>query len=217
MTFTPWRRGFWKSGRSENPVNKEAVFFDRDGTINEEVGYLSRLDQLVLYPTAARAIRMVNEAGMMAVVVTNQSGVARGIFDEAFLEKVHRRLQQMLADSGARIDRFYYCPHHPAEGRVPYVLDCDCRKPNPGMILRAARELHIDLGRSYMIGDTFRDVSAARRAGVTGILVRTGYGARQSDSEDLRGDGPEPAYNARDILDAVSWILKDRSREHSYR
>lgn len=198
-------------------MNEEAVFFDRDGTINEEVGYLSSLDRIVLYPTAARAIRMVNEAGMMAIVVTNQSGIARGIFDEAFLEKVHRHMQQLLNDSGARIDHFYYCPHHPAEGRIPYVLDCDCRKPNPGMILRAARELDIALDRSYMIGDTLRDVSAARRAGVTGILVRTGYGARQPDTVDSSGDTLPPAYTALDILDAVLWILKDRRREHSYR
>lgn len=198
-------------------MNKGAVFFDRDGTINEEVGYLSRLDQLVLYPAAARAVRMVNEAGMAAIVVTNQSGVARGIFDEAFLDEVHRRMQQMLNDSGARIDRFYYCPHHPKEGQAPYVLDCDCRKPNPGMILRAARELHIDLGRSYMVGDTLRDVSAARRAGVMGILVRTGYGAGQPDPAGPSSDGAVPAYNALDILDAVTWILKDRSREHSHR
>lgn len=198
-------------------MKEGAVFFDRDGTINEEVGYLSSLDQFVLYPGAARAIRMVNEAGMMAIVVTNQSGVARGVFDEAFLEEVHRHMQQLLNASGARIDRFYYCPHHPEEGRNPYVLDCDCRKPNPGMIFRAARELDIALDRSYMVGDTLRDMATARRAGVTGILVRTGYGGRQPGPVDSSIEAAVPAYNALDILDAVAWILKDRLREHSYR
>ena len=179
-----------------------AVFLDRDGTINEEVEYLSRLDSLLLLPGADRAIKMINESGMKAVVVTNQSGVARGYFDEAFIRKVHRRMDDLLRDGGARIDRFYYCPHHPDEGFGEYRQDCQCRKPKPGMLLRAAEELDLDLSRSYMIGDTMRDVEAAHNAGVRSILVKTGYGG--SDVSWAR-----PDYVALDLLDAVAWILKD--------
>jgi len=151
-----------------------AVFFDRDGTINEEVGYLIRMEQLRILPEAPEAIRLVNESGMKAVVITNQSGIARGYFDEDFVKSVHERIGRILAEAHARIDRFYYCPHHPMEGNAPYVRVCDCRKPEAGMLLEAAEDLDIDLARSYMIGDMPQDIEAARKAGAKGILVRTG-------------------------------------------
>ena len=182
-----------------------AVFLDRDGTINEEVEYLSRLEDLRLFPNTGEAIGLINRSGMKAVVVTNQSGVARGFFDEAFLELLHDRISDMLAEKGAHIDRFYYCPHHPTEGRGKYRRDCYCRKPKPGMFQEAARDLHIDLASSYMIGDNQTDMEAALNAGVRGILVRTGYGKT--------ADRPEHAsYRASDILDAVQWILRDQGR-----
>ncbi|MDD5475165.1 MAG: HAD family hydrolase [Syntrophales bacterium] len=185
-------------------MKRGAVFFDRDGTINEEVGYLSRMDQLILYPEAAPAIRMVNESGMKAVVVTNQSGVARGFFDEAFIAEVHDRINELLGAAGSRIDGFYHCPHHPEGGISGYTIICDCRKPHPGMLYRAALELEIDLGRSYMVGDTLKDIEAAERAGARGVLVRTGYGMYQPVSN-------LPAHIADNVFDAVNWILRNRS------
>ncbi len=183
---------------------KGAVFLDRDGTINEEVDYLCSLDQLRIFPVAAEAIRLINQAGMKTVVVTNQSGVARGFFDEAFIAIVHDRIVALLKREGARIDRFYYCPHHPTEGMPPYRRECDCRKPNPGMLLRASRELDIDLARSYVIGDSRRDIDMARRVGAQGILVRTGHGTQWNDPESA-------AHVADDILDAVEWVMRKRT------
>lgn len=182
-----------------------AVFFDRDGTLNEEVGYLSDPEQLLLYPGAARALRMVKERGMLALVVTNQSGVARGYFDESAVHAVHRRMAELLERQGAGIDGFYYCPHHPDEGSGIYRRDCTCRKPKPGMLLKAAEELNLDLGSSYMVGDTMRDMEAARNAGVRGVLVKTGYGG--SD-----GSGEHSFQTASDVLEAVTWIMRDSRR-----
>ena len=181
-----------------------AVFLDRDGTIHEEVGYLSRLDQLRIYPNAAVAIRQLNLDGIKVVIVTNQSGVARGYFPETFILKIHASLQDQLVKEGAHIDAFYYCPHHPTEGHAPYRRDCDCRKPAPGLLLRAARDLHIDLKRSYMIGDTMKDIQTGKAVGAKSILVRTGYG-----SDEKTEGGLIPDYIAQDLLDAVCWILKD--------
>ena len=182
---------------------QRAVFFDRDGTINVDVGYLASLDRLILYPAAYEAIRRVNEGGMKAVVVTNQSGVARGYFDEAFVCSVHERINVLLETEGAHIDRFYFCPHHPEEGMGQYRVSCSCRKPQPGMLLQAARDMHIDLERSYMIGDMGKDVEAACNAGAQGILLGTG-------PRDVANVSCEPVYVARDVLDAVQWIFKDQ-------
>ena len=189
----------------KNLPKNTAVFLDRDGTINEEVGYLSRIEQLKLFPATFEAIRMINESGMKAVVITNQSGVARGFFNEDFIDTAHNLINEMLREKGAFIDRFYYCPHHPTEGYGAYKTDCDCRKPEPGMLLRAAKDLDIDLSRSYMIGDMPKDIQAARGAGIKGILVRTGYGKNAIPAGS-------PVYIARDILDAVKWIMKDRNK-----
>lgn len=185
---------------------RKAIFLDRDGTINEEVGYLDHLDRLVLFPGAPEAIGKINESGMAAVVITNQSGVARGYFDETFVMAVHMRMQELLATQRAHLDALYYCPHHP-EGQGAYRLHCDCRKPEPGMILRAAADLRIDLGHSYMIGDNLKDMEMAERAGVTGVLVRTGYGREVENAQ-----GGCTAFPVVDtILEAVTWILKDQS------
>jgi histidinol-phosphate phosphatase family protein len=187
-----------------------AVFLDRDGTINEEVGYLDRIDKLRLIPGAAEAIRLLNAAGLKVVVVTNQSGVARGLFTEAFVVEVHRTLAERLERQGARIDRFDYCPHHPTEGSARYRRACPCRKPEPGMLLKAAAALAIDLGRSYVVGDTPRDLETARRVGARGILVRTGYGAEHL--ETVSAGGTDAAHIADDLLAAVRWILAGADR-----
>ena len=205
-----------------------AVFLDRDGTINEEVGYLDRLEKLRLIPGAAEAVRLINRSGMKAVVVTNQSGVARGLFDEAFLGAVHLRLREMLRAEGAVLDGLYYCPHHPREGRGIYLRQCDCRKPAPRLLLNAVAELSLDPKRSLMIGDTLRDVEAAARIGVPAILVRTGYGAEaaaalESGTAGLpakagvtappreEGTRVPPAHIAPDLLAAVRWLLRNRT------
>ena len=212
----------------------QAVFLDRDGTINEEVGHLDRMEKLQLIPGAAEAIRWINKSGMKAVVVTNQSGIARGFFDEAFVVQVHARLRELLRVEGALIDAFYYCPHHPTEGRVDYVKMCDCRKPAPGMLLRAAEELRIDPNRSYMVGDTLKDIAAGARSGAQGILVRTGYGeeaaAELGSNEEARKNGDamthrvpvekggaqgetgtvRPVHIASNLLAGVQWILRNR-------
>ncbi len=184
-----------------------AVFFDRDGTINEEVGYLSSLDQLAIYPVSYEAVRRVNEAGMKAVVITNQSGVARGFFPEAFLDVLHRRMRELLAEEGAFIDGFYYCPHHPTEGSDTYRRKCNCRKPEIGMLTAAAQELDIDLERSYLIGDHASDMEAARRASAKGIMVRTGHG-----EVEIVKAGHLANFIAADVLEAVQWIMRDRAK-----
>jgi D,D-heptose 1,7-bisphosphate phosphatase len=197
----------------ERGKGQPAVFLDRDGTINEEKGYLDRLEKLSLIPGTAEAIRLLNSRGMKVVVVTNQSGVARGLFDEAFLGTLHARLTAMLKQEGASLDRIYYCPHHPTEGRGPYRLRCDCRKPAPGLLLRACEELGLDSTRSYMVGDTLYDIEAGARAGIRGILVRTGYG--NAAAETLAAPGTNggarvvrPVHIAADLLEAVKWIME---------
>jgi D,D-heptose 1,7-bisphosphate phosphatase len=186
-----------------------AVFLDRDGTINEEVGYLDSLDKFKIIPGAYEAIRLINESGIKAVVISNQAGVARGFFTEDFVKITHEHLQTALRQEGAYIDNFYYCPHHPTEGIEPYRQVCNCRKPAPGMLLQAARDLNIDLTRSYLVGDRFRDMEAAKKAGVKRVLVKTGYGQEllQDDGSDEETEESKPDFIAADILEAVKWIL----------
>jgi len=192
--------------------NITAVFLDRDGTINEEVGYLDSLDKLKIIPNAYEAIHLINISGMRTIVVTNQSGVARGFFNEKLVRKTHKIIQADLLQKKAIIDKFYYCPHHPTEGKGIYLQNCNCRKPLPGMLLQAAHDLNIELANSYMIGDTYRDMEAAKKVGVKGILVKTGYGREelQDIGADVAGADSKPDFVAEDILEAVKWIMKDR-------
>ena len=192
---------------------KRAIFLDRDGTINEEVGYIEHLERLRIIPEAYEAIRLINLSGFMAVVVTNQAGIAKGLFNEAFVMQTNERLQELLGQKGAAIDAFYFCPHHPTEGVPPYRGVCDCRKPAPGLFYQAARDLAIDLAASYMIGDRYRDMEAAHRAGVKGVLVKTGYGADVLENIGPDQETPEarPDHIAENILKAVHWILGNRT------
>lgn len=184
---------------------KRAVFLDRDGTINEEVGFLDAVDRLRLIPGAAAAIRRLNEAGFPVIVVTTQSGIARGILDEPTLEAIHDGLRARLAEEGARVDGIYVCPHHPTEGSTPWRRECDCRKPRPGLMKRAALDHRLDLPASYMIGDKAADMEMGRNAGATTILVLTGYGAEQR----ARISGAAaPDHVAGDLREAVAWILQ---------
>ena len=186
-------------------MKRRAVVLDRDGTLIEEAGYLDRFERLELYPSTIDAVRMLNRAGFAVVVATNQSGIARGLLDESFVAETHDRLAATLAAGGARIDRWYYCPHHPKGIRDEFRQDCDCRKPRPGLLHRAAADLDLDLPRSFAIGDRWHDVEAAAAVGANGILVRTGYGRVQEESP-VRG--VTPAARAENLIDAVSWILR---------
>lgn len=154
------------------------IFLDRDGTINEEVNYLHRPEDLRLLPGAAEAIRLWNDHGFRVVVVTNQAGVARGYYPESDVEKLHRYMNQMLKEKGAHIDAFYYCPHHPEHGIGPYKILCRCRKPDIGMFEAAQRDCPVDKAHSYMAGDKWLDTQAGARFGIKTALVGTGYGRR---------------------------------------
>ena len=155
---------------------KPALFLDRDGVIVEEVEYLSRPSPLALIPRGAEAIARVNRRGIPVVVITNQAGVARGYFPEARVAEVHDHLDKLLSACGARIDRYYYCPHHPTEGLEPYRRQCHCRKPHPGMLHKAALQEGIDLQSSWLVGDKLSDVEAGQAAGCQTVLVHTGHG-----------------------------------------
>ncbi len=185
-------------------MSRPAVFLDRDGTIVREVDYLRSPEELRLLPHAADAIRRLNEIGFAVVVTTNQSGVARGLLTEDDLAQVHKLLAERLAKRGARLDAIYFCPHHPTAGAGPYRRECSCRKPAPGMLLRAAEELDLDLSRCFAVGDSRRDLVAGREAGCKTILVRSGYG-RGVETESA--DALPADYVADDLAAAVDWIV----------
>ena len=168
---------------------RPGVFLDRDGTVIEEKHFLSRPEDVALLPSAGETIARLNSLGVVVVVVTNQSGVARGYFAERCVAEIHSRLDELLAGCGARVDRYEYCPHHSTEGIGEYRIDCDCRKPKPGMLTRAAAALNVDLARSLMVGDRLADLEAGANAGCHSALVRTGYGravALDFDADALR-------------------------------
>ena len=185
---------------SPNPTagSATALFLDRDGVLIEEVEYLSRPGQVRMIPGAAAVVRRANDIGWKVVVVSNQSGVARGLFPESALPEIHRVIAaKLLAEAGAVIDGFYYCPHHPTEGVGVYRIECACRKPKPGMLLRAAAELGIDPSKSWMVGDRLTDLQAGAAAGCRTILVRTGYGSGTGIA------GPDAKLNLVAVLPSV--------------
>lgn len=179
---------------------RRAIFVDRDGTLNVEKNYLYRWQDWEWIPGAVEAIKRFNTAGYLLIVISNQAGVARGLYSEADIDALHCQVDADLQRQGGRIDAYYYCPHHPEHGAV---RDCDCRKPEPGMLLQAAREHDIDLARSYLIGDKISDVEAGLSAGVTPILVETGYGAQE------RIALPPAVLAVRDVGAAAEWILSE--------
>jgi D-glycero-D-manno-heptose 1,7-bisphosphate phosphatase len=183
---------------------RPAVFLDRDGTIIEEVGFLIRPDTLQLFPWSADAIRRLNHAGFAVVVITNQSGVARGLLDPATVVATHELLSARLAEGGATIDRYYFCPHHVDAIDDRYRGPCDCRKPAPGLILQATRDLDLDLSRSWMVGDKWLDVACGVAAGCRGVLVRTGHGAVQAGAPPAEARADAILDN---LMEAVGWIL----------
>jgi D-glycero-D-manno-heptose 1,7-bisphosphate phosphatase len=180
------------------------VFLDRDGTLIEEVGYLDRIDRLHLFPETVDALRVLQRAGLRVIIVTNQSGIAQGLFTESFVRDLHDHLSQRLALGGVRLDGIYYCPHHPEAKLAAYRATCECRKPASGLLRQAARDLDLDLAQSYMIGDRWRDLLAGQASGTTGVLVRTGYGETEAQH-------PPAGARAEAVVDnlaaAASWIL----------
>ncbi len=188
---------------------RPAVFLDRDGTLTEEVGYVNHPSRLRLQPRSAQAIRRLNGAGIAAVVVTNQAGIARGYFSEDVLAAVNATLVSRLKDEGAYLDGIYVCTHHPTAGESPYRMVCDCRKPRPGLLLRAAAELGLDLSRSTLVGDRASDLVAGRAAGARSVLVLTGYGLGEWEYQRDSFSVP-PDHVAEDLLDAVEWVLGGR-------
>ncbi len=195
-------------------MNHVGIFLDRDGTINEDVDFLSDADALRLIPGSAEAIRTANNANAKVVVVTNQSGIARGIMSENALHSIHQRLEALLRETGAHIDAFYYCPHHPDVGPPQYRRECDCRKPNIGMLRQAASELSIDLKRSFIIGDKLIDVQTGRNAGIMSILVMTGYG--RSELALCKAQNILPDYVAENLAGAIGHVMtRLKQSEHS--
>lgn len=188
---------------------RPAVFVDRDGTLNREVEYLRRVEDLRLLPGTAAAVRRLTGAGFAVVVITNQSGIARGLLDDETLAQIHATLTARLAAGGAHLAGIYACPHHPEAGRPPLRRCCRCRKPAAGLVRRATRELGLDLGRSYCVGDGPADLGLAAATGTRGVLVLSGHGRRTARAlaPDLR-----PAHVAVNFRAAAEWIIDDAQR-----
>lgn len=188
-------------------MKRKAVFLDRDGTINRESGYINHPSRLELLPWAAPAIRALNKAGHLVIVVTNQAGVARGYFTEDLLKEVFQKMENDLAAEGAHIDQIYYCPHHPSVGPEEYRKDCPCRKPNSGMLEKACRDFDIDLSASYLIGDRQSDIKFGQSHDLHSIMVLTGYGRGEfAYTKDTWSNIPD--HISENIQEAVQYILK---------
>ena len=181
------------------------VFLDRDGTINEDVGYLNALDRLVFIPGSLDAIRLLTRAGYQIAIVTNQAGVAHGMIDEQVLDALHARIDERVRQAGGRIDGWFVCPHYKAASVEKFRIDCDCRKPKTGLFDQACKALPVDKARSCYIGDKASDMAAARAAGLPGILVRTGYG--EGELQRLQGKVPGASIVVANLAEAASRIL----------
>jgi D-glycero-D-manno-heptose 1,7-bisphosphate phosphatase len=188
-------------------MKRPAIFIDRDGTINEQRGYINHPSRFIILPGVPEAFRLLNRAGFLALIVSNQSGVARGYFPIELIYNIHDKMKEPITRQGGHIDGIYFCPHYPRGSVSEYAVECDCRKPRTGLIDRACKDFEIDLTRSYMIGDHYTDMELADRAGIKGILVRTGYGAGVIEY-NLPVMATKPAYIADDLLDAVKWIIE---------
>lgn len=209
MTRATTRSTVARRGRASPARARPAVFVDRDGTVNREVHYLADVAGLRLLPGAADAIRELAAAGFVVVLVTNQSGVARGRMTLATVDAIHRELARRLRRRGAALDGVYVCPHHPSEGRPPLRRRCACRKPAAGLVRRAARDLALDLGRSYCVGDGAVDLGLAAAAGARGVLVLTGHGRATARALD---PAVPVAHVAANFRAAAKWIIDDAGR-----
>lgn len=191
---------------------ERVIFLDRDGTLNEEVNYLHRKEDLKILDGVPEALRMFKESGYRLVVVTNQAGVARGYYTEADVEELHRYMNELLKPQGAELDAFFYCPHHPEHGIGKYKTVCRCRKPGTGMFEMAERRFAIDKANSWMIGDKLIDVEAGKNYGVKTALVGTGYGAGVHADLAAKGAMPYDIY-AETLMDAAGAIIRGRNSD----
>jgi len=190
-------------------VKRPAVFIDRDGTVNEQMGYINHLSRFVMLPGAAEAIRLLNMHQYLAIIVSNQSGVARGYYPIGLVDEVHAHMRALMEKEGAFVDGIFFCPHY-EKGSVPeYSIECDCRKPRTGLIEKAGKAFEIDMDNSYVIGDRYSDIELALRSDMKGILVTTGYGQGDIDYVFPRLSF-KPAHIARDLLHAVRWIIEEQ-------
>lgn len=180
-------------------LRKFAVFIDRDGTIDEDVDNLSKLDDLKIFPQAIAAVKLLNKFKIPAIIVTNQPVIARGWVDEQWLNNIHKEIVARFKGGGAKIDKFYYCPHHPNANLEKYRIICECRKPEAGMLKQGAKDFRVNLKKSYIVGDSFRDIEAGKKVGATTIAVETG----SSNFKDSKAD-----VTVKDLYEAVNWILK---------
>jgi D-glycero-D-manno-heptose 1,7-bisphosphate phosphatase len=188
-------------------MRKPAVFIDRDGTINEQMGYINHVSRFRILPRVPQAIRMLNRHGFLVLVVSNQSGVARGYYPLDLVKTLHHLMVTRMREKQGNIDGVFFCPHHPA-GSVPgFSHDCDCRKPKTGLIEQACKSFEIDLQRSFVVGDMCTDIELAHRAGLKGVLVKTGYGLGEIEYL-LPHKTAKPVHIADDLLDAVRWIVR---------
>ncbi len=195
-------------GVSDGP--RPAVFLDRDDTIIRERGYLQRLEHIDIFPWTGDALRLLKRAGFATVVVTNQSAIARGLIDEPFLHRVHQTIDARLASSGGGIDRYYFCPHFPKAKVEQYQQVCTCRKPAPGMIEQACREMDLDPARSVMVGDRWTDVACGSAAGTRTVLIRSSDGLSDADLDPPEGVRADAILT--NLMEAVGWILRSSSR-----
>jgi D-glycero-D-manno-heptose 1,7-bisphosphate phosphatase len=188
--------------------SRPAVFLDRDGTINEQMGYINHISRFHLLPNAARGIKLLNEKNIPVVVVSNQSGLARGYFPRDLVDKVHDKMKKLLSEQGAHVDAIYICPHHPEAKEPKYRQACNCRKPKTGMLEQAAAELNVDLTQSFLVGDRWTDLKCGKSAGCTPVLVLTGYGR---GDYDYIGPGEEiqPEFVGEDLLETAEWITRE--------
>ncbi|MFA4858584.1 MAG: D-glycero-beta-D-manno-heptose 1,7-bisphosphate 7-phosphatase [Candidatus Margulisiibacteriota bacterium] len=184
----------------------KAVFLDKDGTINKDVGYLDHHTKLKVFPYSAKAIKMLNAAGYKVIVVSNQSGIARGFLTEGALQAIDKKLSKEILSGGGIIDAIYYCPHHPEHGIHPYKRNCECRKPATGMLKQAQKRFDLDLSQCYMIGDKLSDIEMGFNAGIKSILVKTGYGAEVANNPALAK--LKPSFVGENLLTAAEWITK---------
>jgi D-glycero-D-manno-heptose 1,7-bisphosphate phosphatase len=183
---------------------KTGVFLDRDDTIIRDKNYLDDPDEIEILPGTVEALRTLNRTGIPVIVITNQSGIARGLLDLNTLDVIHKRLTGLIMQEGARIDAIYFCPHHPEALLEEYRVSCSCRKPEPGLLMEAARSFDLDLSLCYMVGDKPDDIEAIHRVGGKGILIRT---------NKIPSEMEQPDFTASDILEAVNWIIEDMKNE----
>lgn len=192
-----------------NVKKTKAVFLDRDGVINREVGILRSLEQLKILPSVAKAIVALNKMGFLVIIATNQPVIARGWLSEPELDAIHAVMVRRLARRGAKIDAIYYCPHHPEANLKKYRVRCQCRKPNIGLIMKAAKAHNVALNKSFLIGDRTVDILAGKNAHIPTILVKTGFGGKDGKFNVT------PDFVAKDLMAAVAVIKKQEKKIHA--